>query len=111
MRRTAVGLLGLALVTSAGIGIPSTSSAAAAPPVDSGSGAASSEQVAEDDLPHPLEDKRRALREEGLTSVLNGEATARTVNGSRVVKVGEGASTADAARSKRCGPRGQGQGS
>ncbi|MGL5909465.1 MAG: immune inhibitor A domain-containing protein [Phycicoccus sp.] len=100
MRRTAVGLLGLALATSAGVGISSTS-AAAAPPVDSGPPAAASEQATSDDLPNPLEDKRRAMREEGLTSVLNGTSEARTVNGSRVVKVGEGASTADAARSKR----------
>jgi len=50
-----------------------------------------------DDLPNPLEDKRRALRETGLSSVLNGDAKAVQKNGSTVVKVGKGFSPADAA--------------
>ena len=34
--------------------------------------------VARDELPNPLEDKRRALREEAVSQVLNGEATPRS---------------------------------
>ncbi|MGL4743440.1 MAG: immune inhibitor A domain-containing protein [Dermatophilaceae bacterium] len=97
MRRTAVGLLGVALVTSATVGIPSPS-AAIAPPAPSGTKAAT---VTSDDLPNPLENKRRLMRQAGITSMLNGTAAAATVNGSRVVKVGTGASSADAAQAKR----------
>jgi immune inhibitor A len=102
VRRTAVGLLGLALATSAGIGISSTS-ASAAPPVDNGPGFASAKKAPTDELPNPLEDKRRALREEGITSVLNGTAKAQMINGSRVVKVGTGMTPADAAKAGRRG--------
>ena len=34
------------------------------------------ERVTTDELPNPQEDKRRALREEAVKAVLNGEATA-----------------------------------
>ena len=59
-------------------------------------------QAVSDDLPNPAEDKRRALREEALTAVLNGEATPVQRGDSTVVKlggrVGHGAS--DKARQK-----------
>ena len=51
-------------------------------PQDAPSGAAV------DDLPNPLEQKRRALRDEAVTDVVNGEATPEQRNGSTVVKVG-----------------------
>nr|MCW2728092.1 protease [Aeromicrobium sp.] len=54
-------------------------------------------KVGQDELPNPLEDKRRALRESAVTSVVNGDATAVNRGGSSVVKVGEGYSPADAA--------------
>ncbi len=41
-----------------------------------------------DELPNPLEDKRRELRERALNMVLNGEAKVETKNGSQVVKIG-----------------------
>ena len=41
-----------------------------------------------DELPNPAEDKRRALREEALTAVLNGEATPVQRGDSTVVKLG-----------------------
>ncbi|MEO6471401.1 MAG: immune inhibitor A domain-containing protein, partial [Aeromicrobium sp.] len=50
-----------------------------------------------DELPNPLEDKRRALREQAITSVINGDAKPVQKNGSTVVKVGSGFSPADAA--------------
>ncbi|HST81851.1 MAG TPA: immune inhibitor A domain-containing protein [Kineosporiaceae bacterium] len=40
-----------------------------------------------DELPSPLEEKRRALRQEALAQVLNGEATVTTKGGSSVVKL------------------------
>jgi len=54
---------------------------AACPPANGG--------AAVDDLPSPLEDKRRDLREEALTQVLNGEATPVDRGVSTVMKVGE----------------------
>ncbi|MGL5866225.1 MAG: immune inhibitor A domain-containing protein [Dermatophilaceae bacterium] len=95
MRRTVVWLLGLVLATSAGVGMSSTS-AVAGPPVGGGPQAATAERAGADDLPHPLEEKRRAMREAGLTSVLNGTATAETVNGSQVVNVGNSSVPAEA---------------
>jgi immune inhibitor A len=50
-----------------------------------------------DDLPHPVEEKRRELREEAITQVLNGEATPTEVNGSTVVQVGETAGSSASA--------------
>ncbi|WP_308258277.1 immune inhibitor A domain-containing protein [Saccharothrix obliqua] len=41
-----------------------------------------------DELPHPLEDKRRALRQEALSKVLTGEATKEKRGSSTVVKLG-----------------------
>ncbi len=51
-----------------------------------------------DELPSPLEDKRRELREEALTKVLNGTAKAEKRGASTVVKVG---SKADGRRQGR----------
>ena len=56
-----------------------------------------------DELPNPLEDKRRELREQGLTQVINGEATATDINGSTVVQVGETAGSADGAAAASSG--------
>lgn len=92
MGRVTSGLLGLGLVASFGVAYAMPSTASSAPP------ASGSERVQkQDELPNPLEDKRRALREAGITSVLNGEAKAVKRNGSTVVKVGKGYSPADAA--------------
>jgi immune inhibitor A len=41
-----------------------------------------------DDLPNPAEEKKRALREQALTEVLNGKATPQKRGASTVVKVG-----------------------
>ena len=46
------------------------------------------ERVTTDELPNPQEDKRRALREEAVKAVLNGEATAMQRGASTVVKLG-----------------------
>jgi immune inhibitor A len=94
VKRVTSGLLGLALAASLGFAYASPGSAEPAPSV------AGSDRVEkkQDELPNPLEDKRRALRESAITSVLNGDAKPIQRNGSTVVKVGEGSSPADAAR-------------
>ncbi|MET0740479.1 MAG: immune inhibitor A domain-containing protein, partial [Candidatus Nanopelagicales bacterium] len=68
-----------------------TPSSAAAPGVDDvgPSVTPSNAEVADHDLPNPLEDKRRELREQAITGVINGELIPQTINGSTVVKVGE----------------------
>ncbi|MEV4637900.1 immune inhibitor A domain-containing protein [Actinoplanes sp. NPDC049548] len=80
-----MGLLGAAMVTSVGISVPAT--ALAAPPVDP-TPAAKAGMTQVDDLPNPLEDKRRALREQAVADVVSGKAKAIKRNGSTVVKVG-----------------------
>jgi immune inhibitor A len=87
VRKVVVGLLGAAMVTSVGVMLPG--GANAAPPVDPAPVArADANPAPVDDLPNPLEDKRRALREQAVADVVSGEAKAVTRNGSSVVKVG-----------------------
>src|SRR3954447_22842098 len=87
VRKVVVGLLGASLVSSVGIMLPAVASAAR--PVDPAPAAkAGSNPSPIDDLPNPLEDKRRALREQAVADVVSGEAKPVTRNGSTVVKVG-----------------------
>lgn len=93
MRRVTSGLAVLGLIAAYGVAMSTSSSASGVPPVNS------ADQVSKrlDELPNPLEDKRRSLREAGITAVLNGDAKAVERNGSTVVKVGKGYRPADAA--------------
>ena len=93
MRKVAVGLLGLSLTAT---GLVAGTSASAAPQPQARTTAPSVAEPAQvdHDLPNPLEEKRRALRQEGLSEVLSGEAKAQNINGSRVVKVGKSAAGA-----------------
>ena len=84
MRRTTAGLLGLALASGVGVSLAGTP-ANAAPLAASGSQA--SEAQGADELPNAAEDKRRALRAEAISQVLNGEATPQVSNGRQVVKL------------------------
>lgn len=93
MKRVTTGLLGLGLVASLGLVTAPASVAETAPPAN-----AVDQVNGQDELPNPLEDKRRALREQAVTSIVNGEAAPETKNGVSVLKVGEGASPEDAAR-------------
>ncbi|SCG63175.1 immune inhibitor A [Micromonospora coxensis] len=88
MRKVAVGLLGLSLTAT---GLVTGTSASAAPAANSPATAPSTAEHAhvDHDLPNPLETKRRALRQEGLSEVLSGRAKAQKINGSTVVKVGK----------------------
>ncbi|MEU4804664.1 immune inhibitor A domain-containing protein [Actinosynnema sp. NPDC023587] len=81
MRRLLAGAAAIALAT-AGITIMPVA-AAAAPDTTT-----DTVQSRPDELPHPLEDKRRALRQEALAKVLTGEATTEKRGASTVVKVG-----------------------
>lgn len=95
MRRLSTALITLGVAASFGAVYAAPGSAQPAPPVTTADRAAKSHE-----LPNPLEDKRRSLREEALTSVINGEAQPVTKNGSEVVKVGKSYSPADAAALK-----------
>ncbi|MEU8658557.1 protease, partial [Actinoplanes philippinensis] len=89
MRKVVAGLLGAAVVTSVGAMAPTF--ALAAPPSDTAPAAPASESAHLDDhdMPNPLEEKRRALREQAVSEVVSGKAKVETVNGSKVVKLGK----------------------
>jgi immune inhibitor A len=83
-----VGLLGLSL-TATGLVVGQSASAAPLAQAPVAAPSVSEPAHADHDLPNPLEDKRRALRQEGLSNVLSGRAKAQKINGSTVVKVGK----------------------
>ncbi|WP_374999409.1 immune inhibitor A domain-containing protein [Aeromicrobium sp. CTD01-1L150] len=84
VKRVTKRLWGLGLAASLGLAFVSPVGAEPAPPT------AGPERTGhEHDLPHPLEDKRRDLRDAAITSVINGEASPQTRGDSTVVKVGE----------------------
>ena len=95
MRRTTAGLVSLALVAGGAAAIAAPS-ASAAPPQQRPEAA-----PVEHDLPNPLEEKRRELRETALTAVLNGEATPEKRGSSTVVEVDELESDAKKDKSKK----------
>ena len=96
MRKSIAGLLSLAVASTVGMSL--TAPATGAPATGNGPDGASGADTAPvlDDLPSPLEDKRRELREEALTQVINGEATPQDRGVSTVLKVGETAESATA---------------
>src|SRR5690348_17122621 len=73
------------MVTSVGVLLPTV--AQAAPPVEPVT-AVPGARAGVDDLPSPLEDKRRALREQAVSDVVSGKAKPVDRYGSKVVKVG-----------------------
>lgn len=84
MRKVVAGLLGAVVVT--GVGAFAPAQVMAAPPSETAPEAA---HVDDHDLPNPLEEKRRALREQAVSEVFSGEAKVETRNGSKVVKLGK----------------------
>src|SRR5689334_6164655 len=74
------------MVTSVGALLPAV--AQAAPPVEPVTAIPGARSAGVDDLPSPLEDKRRALRAEAVSDVVSGKAKPVERNGSQVVKVG-----------------------
>ncbi len=105
MRKVAVGLLGLAL-TATGLVAGTAASATLQPKSPTSAPSVTEPAQVDHDLPNPLEEKRRALRQEGLSEVLSGRAKPQEINGSTVVKVGRsafgaaGAVSADARRTR-----------
>ncbi|ADB33728.1 M6 family metalloprotease domain protein [Kribbella flavida DSM 17836] len=94
MRKVSAGLFSLALAAT--IGLSAASSGSAAPPQQP---AVTANDVSQsDELPSPLEDKRRELRQEALTKVLNGSAKAEKRGASTVVKLGKKTATAKGKR-------------
>ncbi|WP_076469179.1 immune inhibitor A domain-containing protein [Micromonospora avicenniae] len=89
-----MGLLGLSLTAT---GLVAGTSASAAPKLPTAAPSVAEPAQVDHDLPNPLEDKRRAMRQEGLSDVLTGRAKPQKINGSTVVKVGETAATGGAA--------------
>ncbi|WP_432938469.1 immune inhibitor A domain-containing protein [Kribbella sp. CA-253562] len=98
MRKVSAGLFSLALAAT--IGLSSASSGTAAPP-QAGPAVAANEQSTSDELPSPLEDKRRELRQEALTKVLNGKAKPEKRGASTVVKLGKKTATAKGQRTAK----------
>lgn len=89
MRKIVAGLLAVSLATGLGGAVISPALASAVPAADTSAAVGTPDPVSlVDELPNPMEDKRRALREEAITGVINGELQAQEVNGSTVVKVG-----------------------
>jgi immune inhibitor A len=91
MRKAIAGLVALGL-TVVGFGANPSDAAPSAPPPGATGGEPSAAPA--DEPFNPLEDKRRELREAGLTAVLEGEATPQEINGSTVVQVSDGATPA-----------------
>ncbi|WP_285554773.1 immune inhibitor A domain-containing protein [Actinoplanes regularis] len=82
-----MGLLGAAMVTTVGAMAPTM--AMAAPAADLAPVAQTGDNTPVDDLPNPLEEKRRALREEAVSQVVSGESKVEIRNGSKVVNLGK----------------------
>ncbi|MER6591702.1 immune inhibitor A domain-containing protein [Micromonospora purpureochromogenes] len=92
-----MGLLGLSL-TATGLVAGTSASAAPTPKLPAAAPSVAEPAHVDHDLPNPLENKRRALRQEGLSEVLSGKAKAQKINGSTVVKVGKTQAEGQAAR-------------
>ncbi|MFI7066665.1 immune inhibitor A domain-containing protein [Kribbella sp. NPDC050124] len=87
MRKLPVGLVSLALAATAGVGL-ATAGNAAQPSQQADAPQVAGEASGRDELPSPLEDKRRELRQEALTKVLNGQAKVEKRGASTVVNLG-----------------------
>ncbi|MGW1345956.1 immune inhibitor A domain-containing protein [Kribbella sp. NPDC002412] len=87
MRKLPAGLFSLALAATAGVGL-ATAGNAAQPSQQVDAAQVAGEASGRDELPSPLEDKRRELRQEALTKVLNGQAKVEKRGASTVVNLG-----------------------
>jgi immune inhibitor A len=74
VRKVSAGLFSLALAATIGLSFASAGNAAA-PREATGTAPAAAEVSTPDELPSPLEDKRRELRQEALTKLMNGTGT------------------------------------
>ncbi|HEX2363131.1 MAG TPA: immune inhibitor A domain-containing protein, partial [Jiangellaceae bacterium] len=101
MRRSIAGLLSLAVASTVGVALTAPASGAPADVAGPDDGAGASTAPTDDDLPNPMEEKRRDLRAEAITQVLNGEATPVDTGVSTVVKVGETPAVAETSAAGR----------
>lgn len=102
MRKVMVGMLTVSLASGMGFALPAT--AMAAPSVDTPVAAPSrAETPSLDDLPNPLGEKRRELRERAVSEVVSGRLTPERRGASTVAKVGETSGTGVAGRAARGG--------
>ena len=85
MRKVPAGLAGLALATALASTV--ALSASAAPP--DGSKAANAPRTTSDELPNPVEEKRRELRQAAIQDVIAGRAKVEQRGASKVVRVGK----------------------
>ena len=94
MRKKSVGLVSLVLAAGLGttLGVPAVSAAPAHTPTRS-PGVAADRSARSDELANPAEEKKRALREQAITGLLNGTSKAKVERrgASTVVKVGKSA--------------------
>ncbi|MFV2088785.1 immune inhibitor A domain-containing protein [Micromonospora sp. LOL_021] len=97
-----MGMLTVSLASGMGFALPAT--AMAAPSVDTPVAAPSrAETPSLDDLPNPLGEKRRELRERAVSEVVSGRLTPERRGASTVAKVGETPGTGGAGRAARGG--------
>jgi immune inhibitor A len=89
VRRSIAGLLSLAVASTVGVSLTAPAAGAPRPVAGPDDPTGGRTAAAVDDLPSPLEDKRRELREVAITQVVNGDATPVDRGVSTVVKVGE----------------------
>ena len=94
MRKKSVGLVSLVLAAGLGttLGVPAVSAAPAHTPTRS-PGVAADRSAPSDELANPAEEKKRALREQAITGLLDGTSKAKVEKrgASTVVKVGRSA--------------------
>ncbi|HEX8626762.1 MAG TPA: immune inhibitor A domain-containing protein, partial [Catenuloplanes sp.] len=88
MRKIVVGLLSVSLASGMGLSLPSA--ALAAPPVDPPAAAPVKKSTIEsDDLPNPLEKKRREMRQQAVSDVVSGRIKPEQRGASTVARVGK----------------------
>ncbi|WP_232828075.1 immune inhibitor A domain-containing protein [Kribbella monticola] len=94
VRKVTVGLVSLAIAATFGLSMNQAGNAVTQQPLSGGTTNAS-EAPASDELPNPLEDKRRDLRQEAITKLLNGTGKAEKRGASTVMKLGTKAKGSD----------------
>ena len=89
MRKKSAGLLSLVVAAGLGttLGAPAVSATPAPTVKNVGASADRPDDVAGHELPNPMEEKRRALRQEAITELLNGTGTVEKRGASTVMKV------------------------
>ena len=103
MRKKSAGLLSLVVAAGLGttLGVPAVSATPAPTVKNVGASADRPDDVAGHEPPNPMEEKRRALRQEAITELLNGTGTVEKRGASTVMKVSTQRTPAAADKSGR----------